>query len=55
MNLMATLPLLNQENFLILSSPIKGEDSGGGGHNFLPPHPHPLPPGEREIMVLFSN
>jgi hypothetical protein len=27
-----------------------GEGKGGGGHIIFPPHPYPLPPGEREII-----
>jgi hypothetical protein len=39
----------NDENYPGLSSPSTGEDRGGGGILY-PPHPHPLPPGEREII-----
>jgi hypothetical protein len=31
-----------------------GEDQGGGEQDAFPPHPHPLPPGERDNGIIFN-
>jgi len=35
--------------------PLDGRGSRWGWTWYVPPHPHPLPPGERRIMELFSE
>jgi hypothetical protein len=31
--------------------PMTGEGAGGGEHFIFPPHPCPLPPGERSLII----
>jgi hypothetical protein len=45
----------NDENYQLLVLPLDGGGLRWGWTCIFPPHPHPLPPGEREIIVIFSD
>ena len=45
----------NNENSTRLPSLLMGEGEGGGDHGVFPPHPCPLPRGERGIIrIIFQ-